>query len=64
MGILKITQPSGVSLLGELNATISALGADADDRSAAVNERLRELETELVYLRQVQRKLDAAAGTS
>jgi hypothetical protein len=64
MGILKITQPSGVSLLDELNATISALGADADDRSAAVNERLRELETELVYLRQVQRKLDAAAGAS
>lgn len=55
---------TGTSQLSEFNAYVASVSADADDRASIVREQIAEKEAELSDLRQLQRKLEAAAGTA
>lgn len=62
MGILKTaTAVTGDVLLAEFNEEVQAVQVEADERRAAVQSRIVELEGELYQLRTLEAKLAAAA---
>lgn len=59
-----IRKQTGTSQLVDFNAFVASASESVADRGSIVRERVAELEAELADLRQLERKLQAAAGTS
>lgn len=61
---MALRKKDGTTLLAEFRATAEQFEIEAGDRGFVVKERLAELEAEQADLRQLQRQLGNALGTS